>query len=86
MLRTAGAWRARPPGSYCCSRGHQICLRPRAAVPEDAVHRADAGDRVRVANPLRQELVPDLPREHARVLLLEAQNLLHNRGRGHMLQ
>lgn len=54
MLRSAGARRARPSGSYRCSRGHQVCLRPRAAVPEDAVHRADAGDRVRVANPLRQ--------------------------------
>lgn len=59
---------------------------PDSAVPQDAVDAADARDGLRVTDLLRQELLTDFPGEHARVLLLAAQDLLDDCGRGHLLQ
>lgn len=59
---------------------------PASAITEDAVDGADAGDGYGVAHSLRQQLVPYLPREHAGIVLLAAQDLLNHRGRGYLLQ
>lgn len=47
------------------------------------VNGRDTGDGVVVADALRQQPVPDLPREHGRVLPLVVRDLLHNFRRGH---
>ena len=52
-----------------------------AGVAEYPVDAADRWDAAGVAHPLRQQLVPDLPREEVGVLGLQPEDALHH-GRG----
>ena len=54
-------------------------------VSQDPVDGADRGDAVGVGDPLGEELVADLPREHRGVLSLDAENPLDHRGRRNLL-
>ena len=56
----------------------------RRLVPHDPVDAGHAGDALLVADPLRQEPVPDLPGEHGGVLLLVLSDGVDNRRRGHL--
>ena len=51
-------------------------------VPQDPTDGGDGGDVVLVADPLREELVPDLPGEDAGVLELEVADEVDDLGRG----
>lgn len=47
------------------------------------VYGGDAGDRVVVTDALRQQPVPDLPREHGGILSLIIRYFIHHFRRGH---
>jgi len=53
---------------------------------QNPVDGADRGHRAGVADPLLLQLLANLPREHAAVLLLQPDDLLHHGGRGHLLE
>ena len=53
-------------------------------VPHDPVDAGHAGHAVLVADPLRQQPVPDLPGEHGGVLLLVVADGVNNVGSGHL--
>lgn len=80
------SWYEAPPTKPLGITGLTLVVWPDSAVPQDTVDAADARDGLWVTDLLRQELLADLPGEHARVLLLAAQDLLDDRGRGHLLQ
>lgn len=63
---------------------HIIC--PHATVAQDSIDGADRGNGIWVAHALRQELVPNFPGEHARVVLLQTQDLFDDRRCGHLLE
>ena len=61
---------------------HHIVTR----VPEDPVDGGHGGDGGGVTHAVGQQLLPDLPGEHAGVVCLDADDPLHNRGSGYLLQ
>ena len=55
-------------------------------VPQDPVYGADRWDAVGIRNALCEELVPDLPGEHPRVLSLHAEDPFDHGGGGNLLK
>ena len=55
---------------------------PADLVPQDPAYRRDGRHVVLVAHAVREQPVADLPREDARVLVLEALDVVHDPGRG----
>ena len=56
-----------------------------ARVTKDSVDGGHGGDGGRVTDSSSQQLLPDLPGEHARVVRLDADDSLHHAGRRHLL-
>ena len=56
-----------------------------ARVTKDSVDGGHGGDGGRVTDSSSQQLLPDLPGEHARVVRLDADDSLHNAGSRHLL-
>ena len=55
------------------------------SVPEDPVDGGHGGDGGGVTHPVAQQLLPDLPGEHPRVVCLDADDPLHNGGGRNLL-
>ena len=56
-----------------------------ARVTKDSVDGGHGGDGGRVTDSSSQQLLPDLPGEHARVVRLDADDSLHHAGSRHLL-
>ena len=57
-----------------------------ASVAQDPVDGGHGGDGGRVTDPPGQQLLSDLPGEHARVVRLDPDDSLHHAGCGHLLK
>ena len=71
--------------TWCCLTGlglHHLV----PGVPEDPVDGGHGGDGGWVTHPVGQQLLPDLPGEQAGAVCLDADDPLHHRGCGHLLQ
>lgn len=68
-------------------RTSRLILAPRQpTIPQYPVDGRHGGYGVGLADARAQQALTDLPREHAGVLLLQSQDLLHDRGGCHLLE